>query len=264
MGGGNESGRAQRRRIDAEAKARFLQALRAGASRGEAARAAGFTANAFCDARKRDPVFALAYGFAMDLSAAEGRAARGARADRGEVVIAPNRNRLLQKRHVRRPRFDDRRKRVFLDHYAATANAEASCAAAGIAYSTLTQHRRKDPEFDAACDEALIVAYKAMEADVVRDRLEIQRNLREGIVPVEHVPAEFERTMRVLARFQRPGGGIGPRTAAHGGQKRGTFMEGIAWLDRALRGLGIRWDIEAAPIRLPGPDGKTTGGEPGA
>ena len=243
-----ESGRAPRRLIDAEAKACFLGALRAGAARDEAARLAGFSAQAFYDACGRDPVFALARAFALELSAAEGRAARAAP---GDVVIAPNRNRLLQKRHVRRTRFDDRRKRIFLDHFAVDADAHAACAAAGIACSTYTQHRRKDPEFAAGCDEALLVAYAGLEAEVLRERLEAQRNLRDGIVPAGEAPKHFERNMRVLDRYQRRGGGIGIREVGHGALKRGEFMEGIAWLDESLRGLGIRWDLPAEPIALP-------------
>src|SRR5205085_9289716 len=103
----------------------FLAALRAGLNQHEAAAQAGFTVNAFYDAARRDPLFALARRWALDLSAADGRAARNVAALPGTGEIAPTGGRRLQRRPLRRPRFDDRRKRLFLDHYAGTAAAEA-------------------------------------------------------------------------------------------------------------------------------------------
>ena len=243
-------------RIDAEAKTRFLEGLRAGLPRDEAARAAGFTANAFYDACRRDPVFALARKLALELSAAEGRAARGPRADSPapcETVITPTGGRLLQKRHVRRVRFDERRKRIFLDAFATHADAEAACATAGIAYSTYIEHRRNDREFAAAWEEALIVAYAALDAEALRERLEAQRNLRDAIAPGGPPPRDFDKTMRLLDRFDRKGGGIGPRSVPHGAQRRGDFLDGIAWFDDRLRALGARHGIQSDPIRLPPP-----------
>ena len=243
-------------RIDAEAKTRFVEGLRAGLPRDEAAAAAGFTANAFYNACRRDPVFALARKLALELSAAEGRAARGPRADcpaPSQTVIAPTGGRLLQKRHVRRVRFDDRRKQIFLDAFATHANAEAACATAGIAYSTYIEHRRKDPEFAAGWEEALIVGYAALDAEALRERLEAQRNLRDGLAPEGPPPRDFEKTMRLLDRYDRKGGGIGPRSVPHGAQRRGDFLDGIAWLDARLRALGARHGVIADPVQLPPP-----------
>jgi hypothetical protein len=235
-----------------EAKTRFLEALRAGLPRDEAASAAGFTANAFYYACKSDPVFALARTMALELSAAAGRAARGARAESPplcEVTITPTGGRLLQKRHIRRVTFDDRRKRLFLDHFAGTADAEAACEAAGICYSTYTRHCRTDAEFAAGCGEALVIAYAAMEAESVRGRLEAQRNLRDGICPTGEMAKEFDRQMKLLERHERKNGGIGPRTVAHGGQQRASFQDFLAAADRKLRALGARHGIQADPIR---------------
>lgn len=252
MGGGTESERASKRRIDAEAKTSFLAGLRAGLPRDAAARAAGFSIQAFDYARKRDPVFALARTMALDLSAAEARAARGARAEGatpGKIVITPTGGRLLQKRHIRRVTFDDRRKRRFLDHYAGTADAEAACEAAGISYSTYTRHRRTDPEFAAACDEALAIAYAALEAESLRGRLEAQRNLRDGICPAGDIAKEFDRQMKLLERHERKSGGIGMREVGPGGQQRADFQDFLLAADRKLRALGARHGIQADPIR---------------
>lgn len=257
----SKSERAPRRRVDAAAKAHVLSGLREGLALAEAARQAGFSTRAFDYARKRDPVFALAWAWALELSAADGRAARGPRGhgDPGDIVIAPAKNRLLQKRHVRRRRFDDRRKQVFLDHFAVDADAHAACAAAGVAYSTYTQHRRKDPEFGAGCEAAIVVAYAGLEAEVLRERLEALRNLRDGICPAGDVSKEFDRNMRLLARLERRGGGIGTRFVLHGAQQRWDFMDAIAEADRRLRALGARHGIHAEPVQLPKSGGTASG-----
>lgn len=240
-----ELARPSRRRIDEGAKASFLAALRAGASRDEAAAEAGFTANAFYYVRRSDRVFGLAWTWATDLSSDDARAARAAAARPGpeEASIVPNARRRLQLRPVRRARFDDRRKRRFLDHFAGTADARAAAAAAGVASSTIVTHRRKDPEFDAACHEALNVAYASLEAEAVRQRLEAQRDLRDGLCPKGEMPKEFDRVLRLLARYDRKHGGIGPRAAAPGRERRWSFDEAIALLDRKLRALGVRYDL---------------------
>lgn len=258
MIGETDSARPSRRRIDEGAKASFIAALRAGASRDEAAAQAGFTANAFYCARRSDRVFALAWAYATDLSADDARAARvaAARPGRDEAAIVPNANRRLQLRPVRRARFDDRRKRRFLDHFAGTADLCAAAAAAGVAASTVTQHRRKDSEFAAGCDEALRIAYASLEAEAVRQRLEAQRNLRDGLSPEGEMPREFERVMQLLARYDRKDGRIGLRERGPGREARWSFDEAIAALDRKLRALGARRGIEAEPILLPPPEEK--------
>jgi hypothetical protein len=240
-----DSARPTRRRIDEETKARFLAALRAGASRDDAAAQAGFTATAFYYVRRSDRVFSLAWTWATDLSADDARAARAAAVRPGpeEATIVPNARRRLQRRPVRRARFDDRRKRRFLDHFAGTADARAAAAAAGVAPSTITTHRRKDREFDAACGEALGVAYASLEAEAVRQRLEAQRDLRDGLCPKGEMPKEFDRVLRLLARYDRKDGRIGPRVVSPGRERRWSFDDAIALLDRKLRALGVRYDI---------------------
>ncbi|HZF93564.1 MAG TPA: hypothetical protein VEZ20_01695 [Allosphingosinicella sp.] len=232
-----------RPRVDAAAKAAFLTALRAGAHRDAAAQEAGFTANAFYDAKKKDPIFALAWAWALDLSAAdERRPAPGdpVPGDDREEIIAPNANRRLQRRKVRRPLFNAERKRIYLDHFAGTADHRASAAAAGVQPCTVTNHNLHDSEFAAARREALAVAYAALEAEAVRQRLEAQAKLREGLCPTGEVAMEFDRVMKLLAGWERRGGGIGFRTVAPGRQKRCTFDEAIDELDRKLRALGVR------------------------
>lgn len=248
--GGNSDSRAPRRRVDSAAKEAFLAALRGGARRGEAAKQAGFASQAFYYARKRDPVFRLAWRWALELSAADERSAFATATlsyEAGEVRIVPNRNRPLQRRPVRRRLFDDERKRLFLEHLAGTADAHEAAAVAGVGYSTVTQHRLKDSEFAAAWDEALPHAYALLETEAVRQRLEAQRNLREGLCPTGEVSKEFERVLRLLDRYDRRSGRLGVREVRPGRERRWTFDEAIEWLDGKLQALGHRRGLLPPP-----------------
>lgn len=253
--------RPDKRRVDAAAKRDFLAGLRAGLKRDDAARQAGFTANAFYYARRQDPVFALAWAWAVDLSAADAHAARTAAApyDPDEAVIAPNARRRLQLRPVRRALFNGRRKRIYLDHFAATADARAAAAAAGVAPCTVSAHRRTDSEFAAAEDEALAVAYASLEAEAVRQRLEAQRNLRAGLCPTGEIAQEFDQVIRLLARYERKSGRIGLRAPGPGRERRMSFDEAIALLDRKLRALGVRRGVVPPDAALPPPPAKDGG-----
>lgn len=264
MGEGSDSqepGRG-RRRVDEGARLRFLEAIRAGAPRDEAAAAAGFSAAAFYYARERDPVFRRAWLWALELSGVDERAARAASAPRPPAVIAPNANRRLQRRIARRRLFDDARKRIFLDHFAGTADAHAAAAAAGIGYSTVVAHRRKDAEFAAAWDEALEIAYALLEAEAVRQRLEAQQRFREGPCPAGEMTKEFDRTLQLLARYRRPDGRIGLRETGRGRERRWSFDDAIHALDAKLRAMGARHGIAGVePIALAPPSPDQTGEE---
>jgi hypothetical protein len=249
-----DSSKAPPHRIDAAAKLTFLTALRAGTPRDEAAREAGFTATVFYYAREQDPLFRHAWLWANELSAADEHAGLAARAAPGaDAVIAPNANRRLQVRRVRRRRFDDARKRLFLDHFAGTADAHAAAAAAGVGYSTPLQHRRTDPDFAAAWDEALEGAYAQLEAEAVRQRLEAAGRLRETLSPTGEIAKEFDRVMQLLVRYRRPDGRIALREVGRGRERRWSFDEAIHALDQKLRALGARHGIPSEPIALPAP-----------
>jgi hypothetical protein len=235
-------------RIDAAAKAGFLEALRAGARRDEAAKAAGFSCEAFYQARKRDPAFRLGWIYALEASAAEEREQRRASTllalgDDERVEIAPNNQRILQRRTVRHTRFTDKRKKRFFDVFAGTADLFAAAEAAGVHVSTVYRHLRIDPEFTAACDEALAVAVASLEAEAVRQRLEAQARLRENLEPAGEMAQEFERVMKLLARYDRRDGRVARREVGRGQQRRWTFEEAIGALDKRLRALGLRHGI---------------------
>jgi hypothetical protein len=245
-----------RRRIDGAVKARFVAALRAGTSRDEAAAAEGFSSQAFYCARKRDPLFRSAWIWAVELSAVEQRDARRAAelaAAAEQDDIQPNNLRRLQRRRGRGIAFTDARKQTFLDHFAGTADVKAACDAAGIHYSTVYKHRRSDPVFAAGWDDALAQSYALLEAEAVRQRLEMQRRAAFEPQPTGEMAAEFERVMQLLGRWDRRNGGVGAREVRPGRQRRWSFDEAIVALDKKLRALGARHGIAAEPITLPAP-----------
>ncbi|MEA3034718.1 MAG: hypothetical protein QOH04_477 [Sphingomonadales bacterium] len=236
--------RGGQRRIDDAAKAAFLAALRGGARREDAAAAAGFSLMGFYGARARDPVFKADWTEAL---AAPPAAARRVRAyeERGEVRIAPANRRLFQRRRRRNVRFDARAQALYLAHFAATGDSRAAAAAAGVHISTVRLHRRNDPAFREADEQALAEAYVFLEAESVRQRLAAQKQLRAAIEQASPNPpprliaefdAEFDRTMALLARFDRK-----PRSPdRHGPRGPWTFEKAILALEKRLRGLGLR------------------------
>jgi hypothetical protein len=231
-------------RIDVAAKGRFLKRLRAGASRIEAAAGSGFSWGAFYQVRRRDPIFHFAWLAALELSAVDQRDARRAaamlEARRAGGRIAGNNKRLLQLHKARRGfTFDERRQQLFLDYFAGTADEDAAADAAGVARQTVRAHMRRNPEFAALRDEALRFAYARLEAEAVRQRLAAQQRLRDNLEPTGEVAREFERVMKLLARYDRKDGRIGSRRHAASAGRAVTFDEAIRALDKALDGLGI-------------------------
>jgi hypothetical protein len=254
-----ESHRAQRF-IDSAAKAVFLAALRRGARREDAADEAGFSLTGFYGARRRDPAFAAGWAEALEAPPAAGRRvhayalrdrrrAGGACPERGrgEVRIASSNRRVYQRRRRRHVRFDARAQEIFLTHFASNCDTEAAAAAAGVSPSTVSYHVRNDPVFAAAYEEALRKGYVFLEDEMLRQRLAAQKRLRAAIAlagPTKRLlaeeGAEFDRTMKLLARHDRK-----PRRPergfSEGGRRRKmTFDMAMVLLDKRLRGLGLK------------------------
>ena len=230
----------------------MLAALREGRRLDEVAAGYGVTLQAFYVARRRDPLFAAAWADAHALSAeAERRpsAERGvAGAAGGEGLIASNNRRVMQRRKMRHVRFDARRKGVFLAGFERSCDVIAAAAAAGVCVRTVYYHLRRDPAFAEAFQAALEEGYERLEAESVRLRLEAQARLRSAReaaeaagapLPLAEEGVEFDRAMKLLARWDRQSGRLGRREVGHGRQRRWTFEEAIAALDRKLRNLGL-------------------------
>lgn len=244
----DDSERSRRRLIGEEDKVRVLRSLRAGGSREEAAAAAGFALPSLYNLRLRDEVFRLAWHWAKELAAIEerlGRLSPGAGEDgdeAGEVRIVPCNGRLLQKRRLRIVKFNEKRQQIFLDHFAGTADARAAAAAAGVSYDAVRAHYRRNPEFAALWDETLRFAYAMLEAEAVRQRLEVQRRLSENLEPTGEMAQEFERVMKLLARYDRRGGRVGTVERVPMAHQAWSWDDAIAALDKRLRALGLRSD----------------------
>lgn len=223
-------GTGKRRLIEAAAKGAFIVALRGGARLEEAADRAGFSLDGMYGARRRDPVFKAAWIDALDHSSAP-------------RLIAANNKRGWQLRQMRQVRFTDERKQLFLEHFAGTCDATAAAEAAGVNKSTVYSAAQRDVEFRAAWNEALVFGHALLETEAVRQRLEMQERLRGGIEPKGEMPAEFERVMKLLARYDRRGGCVGFKGPAEGRQARWSFDDAIEALDKKLRALGLRQGV---------------------
>lgn len=257
---GHDDSRSPPCRIDEAAKAAFLAALRRGARREDAAAEAGFSLTGFYGARARDPAFAAAWRAALGEGPAAGRRARayaerGERLARGEVRIHAANRRVYQRRRRAHVRFDADAQDAFLAGFAASCDTKAAAAAAGVSESTVHRHRRLDRGFAEAYAAALAQGYELLEAEAVRQRLAAQARLRaaaeraDEAAPAPSCPhcgrsddagAEFDRIMRLLARWDRRPRRPDSRFTPGGRRQRVTFDQAIAMLDKHLRALGVR------------------------
>ncbi len=239
--------RGGQRRIDAAAKAAFLNGLREGLRREDAAAAAGFSLMGFYNARARDPEFAAEWKAALALPPAAERRAR-AYEERGEVRIAPANRRLFQRRRRRNVRFNSERRELYIAHFVATGDKVAAAAAAGVSRATVDYHIRHYPAFAEAHREALDLCYGRLETEAVRLRLAAQARLRAAIEAAGDSPpvalleeegAEFDRILKLLDRFDRKPRRPDSRFTPGGRRQRWTFNDAIILLDKRMDALGV-------------------------
>jgi len=209
-----------------------VSALANGALVREAAALAGFSKNALYRCRKNNPLFRQSWDAAVKES------------DR-PVLIAPAPGRAWQKRRGRRHRFTLERKEIFLEHFAATCDAGAAAEAAGVAVCTVYDHRRRDPAFATAWDEALAQGYARLEAEAVAMRIKALEAIRvrlgkEAAHGDPDAAAEFERVLRLLrehksgAGNRRAGGKAGPPLT------KWSFEDAFEALEKRLKVFGLR------------------------
>ncbi|HEX8480311.1 MAG TPA: hypothetical protein VF650_00225, partial [Allosphingosinicella sp.] len=170
------------------------------------------------------------------------------RGELGEEKITSNNRRVMQRRKMRHLRFDDRRKGVFLAAFAGSCDLGAAAAAAGVGERTVYYHLQRDPAFAEAFQAALEEGYERLEAELLRQRLEAQERLRSAMeaaeaagetLPVADEGVEFDRAMKLLARWERRGGRLGRREVAPVRRRGRTSDEAIELLDRRLDALGV-------------------------
>ena len=215
----------------------YLHQLSEGANYAEAADGTGFGPSAFYKLRRRDAGFASACEDAIDRSS-------------GMRFIQGGARRRLQLRRSRRTRFTDSRKEIFLSWFASTGNLTEAAAKAGVSVSTVDYHRRKDPAFERAVQQALDHCYLKLDAELVAGRLAAQRRLL-AVEPAAEPGPEFDRALKLLQRWDRLRGRAGaPAPAAALG--RWEFEEAVILLEKKLRNMGI--PIEPLPPGYERPD----------
>src|SRR3954452_2570708 len=105
------------------------------------------------------------------------RRAAGVGMHKDETEIGGSNGRRVQKRAARGSRkakpkrrgFTEAKRRKFLNHFAATANAKGSARVAGISNSTVHAWRRNNAQFRADFYEALALGYVEVEAELIRE-----------------------------------------------------------------------------------------------
>jgi hypothetical protein len=196
-------------------QAAFLAALRGGALVEAAARDAGVAISTLYWRRKREPLFALAWDCAAALSAG-----------------APG----------RRLRFGAGRRRRFLASFEWSCNLLWAGEEAGVHPATVYRHIARDAGFERDCRAALGRGVARLEEEHAAERAaRTARWASHEIVPTGTPTADFDEAMKLLARWDRPDGTIGPRRVRHGRMKRWSFDDAIALLAKRLRALEPGW-----------------------
>jgi len=225
------------RRLGPADQAVAVEALAGGATVRAAAKAAGFCVQTLYDERRRNPVFAEAWEAAVEES-------------RRPMLVMPAKGRRWQARRGRRNHFTRERKEIFLGHFAATCDAEASAAKAGVSISTVYEHRRADPVFAEGWKEALPVAYARLEAEMLRQRLAATAKLRvvadEAATPElrQMVADEFERCICLMREYRRSLSGT-----PHAGRPptKWSFDRAFEALEKELQVFRVRTDQGDVP-----------------
>lgn len=243
--GRRRGGGGSKARIGDAAKAAFLGALGRGAAHEDAARAAGFSRSAFFRLRKRDAGFAALWEVAIELSAgtaAQRGSPRGAIPAPGEggegFAICSGIGRRLQRRRTRSLKFNEKRQEVFLGHFAGTCNLAESAEVAGVSESTVFNYLDRDPDFAGRFEAVLAQSYRHLEAELLRRRLEAQK--RQG--PIEatgEFEREFDRALKLLQRWERKDGSLGPHRRVRAAKEAHSFDEAIDAIERKLKAIGI-------------------------
>jgi hypothetical protein len=223
----------------AQAKAAFVAALRRGAPVVEAAREAEVAVWSLYRWRARDPVFDAAWSFAAEASSPwawdEGKG--------HQVRAAGSRRRL---------RFAGRRRAAFLARLERDCNTNGAARETGVNRSTVRRHLQRDAGFAGEAKAALKRGYAALNVELARQWAAAQARIRSGtskfeIEPKGRITRDFDQQMRLLARYDRKDGTIGPRRVRRGHMRSMSFEDAIVLLDRKLRWMGARSSGPSGP-----------------
>ena len=130
-----------------------------------------------------------------------------------DAPIFPRKGGGAQARRPVTNRFTPAKRRVFLDHLAASANVSQSAQAAAISGPTAYHTRRRDPAFAAAWQAALTEAYHTLELKLLDTALNGQRHTTgSGEAEVVEVRQDTGLMMRLLAQHRQTAK-VGPPVA---------------------------------------------------
>ena len=177
---------------------------------------------------------------------------------RGTTRISAGNRRRVQVRKERKDAFNEAKKQIFLDHLAACCTVEAAAAAAGVSVNTVNYHRRTDPVFAEAFEQALEISYDTLDARMVA-RAARGGNYVPGDTIVPGPDAmDIQLGLHLLSLRRRPPGrrtgraGPAPRRASEK-EVTESILAKLDVLDRRLklkraevRKLKTRKDVAAA------------------
>lgn len=222
--------------------ARFVLALRDGATVAGAAEAAGVAVATLYYRRRIDADFAACWTDAVAGASAAVAAARaqacGALDNAQGTAVREHARRWLVRKRRRAVEFTRARRQAFLDHFAGSCNMAAAAAAAGVTVWTVRRALAQDPAFAAGLDDALAIGYPQAEEEALREAMAAQAAYH--IAPSPEASAlGFDRALAVLREYKRGFGKIG-RRPYYRRPRLASFEEGFAALERELDALAAR------------------------
>jgi hypothetical protein len=126
-------------------------------------------------------------------------------------VVRPGKHRDMQVARVgKRKLFDGKRRKVFLEWFAATGNCVFSAAKAGVSYKTVWKHRVKDGAFREAFDVAMEQGIVRAKARLMEDKATGPIEVDGDLDAVELVPPDPVLVLDLVARIEAKKVGAAP------------------------------------------------------
>jgi hypothetical protein len=176
----------------------------------------------------------------------DGEAEVSAVAPCGEgFVVRPSKYRDMQVARVgKRKLFDRKRRKVFLEWFAATGNCTFAAAKAGVHYRTIWKHRMKDEAFREAFNLAMEQGIARAQARLIEDKargpIAVDGDLDDALLE----PADPEVVLNLVARLEGAKAGVPARrqrtTAriASNAEVKKALAKRIAVFARRQRAMG--------------------------
>ena len=206
-----------------------MAALRRGALVVAAAGEAGAAVWSLYRWRRADPAFDSAWRAAALASA-------------GWLLEKKDGGKARLVRSKRQLRFDSDRRALFLGGLERSCHTRESAEAALVHPSTVYRHIRRDPGFELDNEAALERGLAYLERLACEERAAAAaKRAGRPIVPAQGArpTTDFDTQMRLLRRWRRRDGSLGPRRVGRPSLRRWSFEESMELLGRRLRGLGI-------------------------